>query len=431
MIRTALGAAALILCPVTAPTLADTVAITGARAWTGTEAGTVEDATVIITDDRITAIGTDVGVPVDAEIIDAAGRWVTPGIIAPFSQIGLVEVGAEDDTNDTAAATAPYSAALRAADGFNPAATPVDASRIAGVTRVVVAPSPGLSILAGQGLTADTSGTPGSIMDDAAFMLVRLDESGAALAGGSRPAAWAYFRAALSDARTFPARYLAHNQGDALTRVDAQALGPASRGQQLILIEAERASDLRKVIAFAGENDALDIAIVGATEGWQVADALAAAGIPVIINPFNNLPNSFETLAATQENAARLIAAGVPVAIANLDSLGHQARLTLQVAGNAVAHGVSHDAALAAVTRVPAEIFGMEGLGTLEAGAIADLVVWDGDPLDVMSNPDAVYIAGKAQSLESRQTQLRDRYLGLDAGGQPFAYKAASRPSED
>lgn len=402
---------------------AQSIAITNAKAWTGTEAGTMDGATIVITDGAIAAIGVNAAVPESAVTIDAAGKWVTPGIVAPFSQIGLVEVGAEDTTNDTVGALTTYSVALRAVDGFNPSATPVAASRIEGVTRVVVAPSPGLSIFAGKGFTADTSGSLNSVMDDEAFLYVRLGEGGAGVAGGSRPAAWAYLRAAFADARTFPARFMSHNEGTALTRIDAQALGEASRGQEMIVFEAHRASDLKQIVDFAADNPALDITIVGAAEGWLVADALAASGIPVIVNPFDNLPSTFQALAATQENTARLIDAGVTVAIANLDSPGHQARLTLQVAGNAVAHGVSHDDALAAVTRVPAEIFGMDGVGTLATGSVGDVVIWDGDPLEVMASPDTVIIDGEVQSLESRQTKLRDRYLVLDAGERPHAYK--------
>ncbi|MEO1786261.1 MAG: amidohydrolase, partial [Pseudomonadota bacterium] len=320
---------------------ADTLAITNAKAWTGTGSGTVESATIIIEDGTITAIAADFTVPDNATTLDAGGKWVTPGIIAPFSQIGLVEVGAEDSTNDTAGAESPYSVALKAVYGFNPSATPVAASRIEGITRIVVAPTSGLSMFAGRGFTASTTGTMDSVMDDDAFIYVRMGESGAGISGGSRPAAWATFKAALGDARTFPARYLAHNEGDALSRVDAQALGEASRGQQMMVIEAHRASDLKQIVDFAAANETLSFAIVGATEGWLVADDLAASGIPVIVNPFDNLPGAFQSLAATQENTARLTDAGVKVAIANLDSLGHQARLTLQVAGSAVAHGVS------------------------------------------------------------------------------------------
>lgn len=421
MIRTLLAAISALA--LTGPALAETLAITNANAWTGTGAGLVEGATLVIEDGTIVAIGADADVPDGAQVIDADGNWVTPGIIAAFSRVGLVEVSAEDSTNDTSAGASAYSVALSAADGFNPAATPVGVTRIEGVTRVVVAPAPSNSIFAGQGLVADTSGRPDSVTVEEAFIYVTMSEGGAARAGGSRPAAWAFLRAAFADARTFPARYLAHNEGDALHRVDAMALGPASRGQQPILFEAHRASDLLRIVEFANDNPSLMIAIVGADEGWQVADELAAAAIPVIVDPFRNLPETFQSLAATRANAARLIDAGVPVAFAHLDDEGHQARLALQVAGNAVAYGVSRDDALAALTTIPASIFGLDRLGTLSEGAIADVVIWDGDPLEVTSAPTTVIIKGEVTAPDSRQTRLRDRYLGLERGALPFAYR--------
>ncbi|MEM1106657.1 MAG: amidohydrolase family protein [Pseudomonadota bacterium] len=403
---------------------AQTIAITNGKAWTGTARGTVENATVIIVDGRVTEVRSSARpLPPNAERIDAEGGWITPGIISPFSRTGLVEVDAEDATNDTRAGDTPYSVALKAADGFNPEATSVPVSRIEGVTRIVVAPQSGGNIFAGRGFVADTTGAPGSIQNEDAFVYLTLGEAGAGNAGGSRPAAWAKLRAALSDARTFPARYLAHNEGDALSRVDAQAFGPASRGQQLILVEARRASDLRRVVALATGPMELNVAILGGDEAWMVADLLAEAKIPVIVDPFQNLPASFEQLGATSENAQRLIAAGVITAFAHLDFDAHQARLVLQSAGNAVASGVSHDDALAAITVVPALIFGMEDVGTLEPGAIADVVVWDGDPLEVMSAATHVFIAGQPQEMETRQTRLRDRYMGLTDEGAPFAYR--------
>ena len=424
--------AALSLALLAAPALGETVAITGAKAWTGTDAGTLENATIVVTDGEITQVTTgDTALPEDARVIAAEGRWVTPGIIAPFTRIGIVEVAAEDATDDRRAPQSDLSVALKAAEGFNPAATTVDITRIEGVTRVVVAPVSGQSLFAGRGFIADTSGAPESVSNDDAFVFMSLGERGASLSGGSRPAAWTNLRGALSDARTFPARFLAHNEGDALTRMDAQAFGPAARGQQLILVEAQRASDLERLIAFATDNPELRFAVVGADEGWMVADKLAEAGIPVIVDPFQNLPASFEQLGASMRNAERLIAAGVTTAFAHLEDDGHQARLVLQSAGNAVANGVSHDDAMAAITSVPAEIFGLEGHGVIEAGAVGDLVVWDGDPLEVMSNPDVILIEGALQSLESRQTRLRDRYLALESGDRPFAYKRGGPAADD
>ncbi|MCR9223963.1 MAG: amidohydrolase family protein [Hyphomonas sp.] len=402
---------------------AQNIAITNAKVWTGTDAGTLENANIYISNGEISGLGVNFAPPSGTELIDAEGNWVTPGIFSPFSRTGIVEVGAEDSTNDTNAAGSPFSVALRAADGFNPAATPVDVTRIEGVTRIAVAPSTGGSMIAGQGFLADTSGDAESISDDRAFVFIDLGEGGAGLAGGSRSAAWAALRGAFADARGYPARFMAHNEGDTLTRADAQAFGRAVRGQQLILISAHRASDLRLVMDLKQENPNLNLAIVGADEGWIVADELAAANIPVIVDPFQNLPASFSQLGATSKNAERLIAAGVPTAFSYLGDNGHQARLVLQSAGNAAANGVGFDDAMAAMTTVPAAIFGVENSGTIARGSTADLVIWDGDPLEITSAPVAVFIDGEVQSLESRQTKLRDRYLELDESEKPLAYK--------
>ncbi|MCR9269458.1 MAG: amidohydrolase family protein [Hyphomonadaceae bacterium] len=422
MIRKLLLSTAAML-SLAATAAAQDVAIVNAKVWTGTSAGTLDNATIYISDGVIEGMGVNFAAPSGTQTIDVGGNWVTPGIIAPFSRVGTVEVGAEDSTNDTSAGGSPFSVALRAADGFNPAATPVAVTRIEGVTRIAVAPSNGASMIAGQGFLADTSGSPGSISNERAFVYINLGEGGADLAGGSRPAAWSALRGAFADARGYPARFMAHNEGDALTRADAQAFGPAVRGQQLMLVSAHRASDLRLVIDLKAENPNLDVAIVGADEGWMVADELAAANIPVIVDPFSNLPASFSQLGATSRNAERLIEAGVPTAFAHLGNSGHQSRLVLQSAGNAVANGVSFDDAMAAMTVVPAAIFDMDGVGSIERGNRADIVVWDGDPLEVSSAPSSIFINGEPQSLTSRQTKLRDRYLNLDESEKPLAYK--------
>src|SRR5690606_3863776 len=153
-------------------------------------------------------------------------------------------------------------------------------------------------------------------------------------------------------------------------------------------------------------------AIHGGAEAWLVADDLARADIPVIVDPFTNLPDRFERLAARADNAALLHRAGVRIAIAPAPGTvdAHPARPVLQLAGNAVANGLPWDAAFAAVSRGPAEIFGAPNLGRLERNYLADVVIWDGDPLEVMAAPVAVFIEGQEQPLSSRQTRLRDRY---------------------
>ena len=149
----------------------------------------------------------------------------------------------------------------------------------------------------------------------------------------------------------------------------------------------------------------------------MVADQLAAAGVPVIVDAYQNLPSTFESLGATLENAARLQAAGVKIAFT---AGSHNARNLTQYAGNAVANGLDYDAALAAITAHPAEIYGLQDIGRLAAGYRADVVIWDGDPLEVTSFPDTVLIDGAAMPMDSRQRQLRERYRDTEAWPQAY-----------
>jgi imidazolonepropionase-like amidohydrolase len=398
---------------------AEPVYLYGRTIWTGTSQGTITDGVVVIENGRIVSVG-----PARANM--PAGEsfdWITPGLISAFSRTGLSEVSGVDDTNDAGAGSSPFSAALNAADGFNPDATPVAITRLEGFTRLAVAPQARSTLFGGQGFLAETSGLTGSVFRERAFAYIALGEAGANLSGGSRPAAWAALRGAFDDVRFFAARYMTHSEGNVLTRMDAQSLMPAVKGDQLILFQASRASDLNAIMDFKEDNPSIRVAIVGADEGWRVAKRLAAMDIPVIVDAFSNLPASFSQLAATSENAKRLAEAGVTVAIVHLENDGHQTRLATQVAGNAVANGMDFDDAMRALTTAPAEIFGMTGLGVLAPGARADVVGWDGDPLDVTSAALAVFIDGEGQPMESRQTRLRDRYISLDESERPLAYK--------
>jgi imidazolonepropionase-like amidohydrolase len=199
-------------------------------------------------------------------------------------------------------------------------------------------------------------------------------------------------------------------------------------GQQKLYVAADRMADIRAVLALKGEYPKLDLVLVGATEGWLVADDIAAAGVPVIANGLIDLPETFEQLGATQSNAGRLAKAGVKVAI-NASTLQDPRRLQ-QVAGNLVAltrvpgaSGMEWGKAFAAISSVPAEISGMGGkAGVLKPGALGDVVLWDGDPLEAGSAPTRVYIGGVQQDLTNHQTRLRDRYKTLDESARPKAY---------
>jgi imidazolonepropionase-like amidohydrolase len=182
------------------------------------------------------------------------------------------------------------------------------------------------------------------------------------------------------------------------------------------------------VLALKAEYPKLDLVLVGVTEGWLVANEIAAAGVPVIANGLNDLPETFEQLGATQSNAGRMAKAGVTVAI-NAESLQNPRRLQ-QVAGNLVAltrmpgaSGMEWGKAFAAISSVPAAISGMGGkAGVLKPGALGDVVMWSGDPLEVGSVPTKVFIAGVEQDLTNHQTRLRDRYIDLDESDRPKAY---------
>jgi imidazolonepropionase-like amidohydrolase len=400
-----------------APAAAQTLAVTNGRVVTNTTVGIVEDGTVLIRDGEIVAAGANVTVPAGAVVIDADGGWVTPGVFAPVTQLGLIEVGAEDSARDDGADDSPFSAALDVADGFNPNGAHIPSSRIEGITRFGLFPSTGHDIFAGRGALGHTAG---ALFEERSFVFADMSQSGASRAGGSRPAAWAYLDAAFSDARGYPGRYATTADGLVLNRLDAQALLPAARGQIPLVIRVDRAADIRTSLRFGSNNPAVRLILVGGAEAWMVADELAAADVPVIIDPMRNLPESFDAIASNLSNASRLHEAGVTVAYMNGD-LYFNARLLPQNAGNAVAHGVPWDVAFRSITLTPAEIFGVgDRYGALAPGYAGDVVVWDGDPLEVMSAPTAVIIDGEQTELSSRQTRLAERYRVIDDDEQAY-----------
>jgi imidazolonepropionase-like amidohydrolase len=395
------------------PAAAQTVLVHDGRVVTNSGAGTIESGDVLIVDGRIRAVGVEIAAPAGARVIEAQGRFVTPGAFAAMSEVGLSEISGSGAPNDADIDSDTISAAADAGRAFNPSVTAVAITRIEGVTRAAIAPSSTDTMFGGRGALVSLGGRPDSVFRPRAFMVVELGETGANRTGSSRAALWPAFEAALRDAREYPARYQRGQGGAVLSEIDAAALAPFARGQGAFLVHVESAADIRRVIGFKRDNPKLHFIIHGGAEAWQVADELAAARIPVIVDPLQDLPDRFERLSARLDNAALLQRAGVEIAIApgpgSVDA--QQARLALQLAGNAVANGLPWDAAFAAVTRGPADIFGVGAeLGRLERGYIADVVIWDGDPLEVQSAPTAVFIAGAEQPLVSRQTRLRDRY---------------------
>ena len=440
---------------------AETIVISGGTVALGDGSAPIPNGQVVITDGRVVAAGDiRMKLPAGTRVIDASGKWVTPGLVAGFSRLGLVDVDAVDQTNDTSS-DGPFSAALDVSTAINPNAAPVAINRAEGITRAVVAPSAGKSIFAGQGALIDTAADADPVTRARLFQYVELGEQGAGQAGGSRTAAHVLLRNALREAqqvaggngasrtesgrtasdprndpvvanpnesRSYEAR---RNQDVLLTRFDALALVPVVRGRQILAVHVERAADLRQVIALKREFPALRLVIVGADEGWTVANELAAANIPVIASALSDLPAQFENLAATQSNIGRMRAAGVRVAIGTVnDDESRMAFRARYYAGNLVgltrvprASGLSWGEALKAITSAPAEVLGLTDIGSLTPGKRGDVVIWNGDPLDNMSAAEVVMIDGVEQPLVTRQTRLRDRYRDLERGALPEAYR--------
>jgi imidazolonepropionase-like amidohydrolase len=420
-----LGSAGLLVAPVLS---AETVAITGGKVYPVSGAP-IEGGTVVLVDGKIAAVGAEVAVPDGARVVDAHGKWVTPGFLDSSSRLAAVEIDAYDETTEVQVQDDRVTAAFDVVDGLNPLATNVPVTRVEGITRAVVAPRPGKSLIAGQAALIDLA--PQALPDpramverDPVAMVVALGNQGAELAGGARGAAMLRLREALEDARDFAANRRAwegaQHRGYPLSRLDLEALVPVVEGELPLAVSVNRASDILAVLHLA-EEQKLKLVLLGAAEGWMVAPRLAAAKVPVVVDPMTNLPD-FESLAATLENAGRMQRAGVTVLFASFDA--HNSRDLRHAAGEAVAYGMPWDAALRGLTAAPAEVWGIaDRYGTLEVGKDADVVVWSGDPFELLTTAEHVFIKGREVPPDTRQRELLQRYRTVGGGGLPPAYR--------
>lgn len=392
---------------------ANDVLIKNAKLVDGVER-TDELVDIRVRDGRIHKIGTDLSADNDTRVFDAAGKPVTPGLFNVDTQIGLMEVGAVAASVDTMTTRDDVTASLRVAEAYNASSTVVPYNRMLGITNAVVQPSNGMSLIAGTAAVVKLSATDG-VVEPGAAMVVNLANAGSALAGGSKAAAMAKLREALEDARDYARNTSQFNAGNrrdySLSRHDLAALKPVIERRMPLLVHVERASDIERVLRMAADMR-ISLILSGVSEGWRVADQIAKAEVPVIIDPIRNLPSSYESLGARLDNAKLLHDAGVSLMFTGMGwQTTHNAYLVRQSAGNAVANGLPYNAAIQAITSTPAKMFGVPEYGHLKAGASATLVVWSDDPLEVMSNPELVLIDGQEYPLESRHTRLRDRYF--------------------
>lgn len=391
------------------PASAQDLLIRGARVHTITAAGTLENTDVLVQSGRIVAIGSGLEVPTGVAVVDAKGRDLTPGIFGGLTQIGLEELSLEPSTVDSELElTAPawqhhWRPEFDITPAFNPRSALIPVARVEGVTWIMSVPSRNHSLIAGQGAAFTLDGRFDAAIDGSKTLFVNWGSAAIAGSGGSRAAQYMLFDQAIREVRQPETA----GEGALLLPEGRAALKGYLAGGRVVF-EVERAADIRQVIRYAGKHG-MKAVISGGDEAWIVADELAAAGVPVLLNALNNLPNDFDRLGARLDNAKLLNDAGVRVAFDYEES--HQAGKNRQLAGNAAAHGLPRDAALAAVTAVPADIFGLTDRGRIEKGDIADLVLWSGDPLEVTTVADQVWFAGRAIEMRSRQTELRDRYF--------------------
>jgi imidazolonepropionase-like amidohydrolase len=421
MNRILLSAAAL--CFAAAPAGAQAIAIVGGDVYTA-DGTPIRGGTVVIQNGRITAVGANVAIPAGARRIDATGKWVTPGLIESSTTMGISEVGSITESNDAEIRDVTtrrdtddqVQAAFTVTEGLNPRSMVIPIVRIMGVTTTITRPSG--SLISGQGAMIDLVGNRVEDMTVVSpiGMYASLSENARGAVGGPRAAISMRLREVLEDARAYARNRQNFERGEtrefSVSRLDLEALQPVLAGREPLVVEAHRASDIQLALRIAREYD-LRLIITGGTEAWMVADDLARARVPVLVKVLNNLPGSFESLGATYENAARLRRAGVQVALTTGETW--RAYTIRQEAGNAVAYGLPWTEAFRAVTLYPAQIWGVaDRYGSLEAGKVANVVVWSGDPFELLTRVEHVIIRGQEVPLVSRETQLRDRYRTLD-----------------
>jgi len=383
--------------------------------------GTIKNADVLVQRGIIRAVGPKLLTPPGVNVFDANGKSLTPGLFAGFSDIGLEEVSAEKSTVDSSIELAGTGVPQTRPEfdvtiAYNPASMVIPVARMGGLTFTALTANSGGSLIAGQGGVVRLDGDPLAAMTGTRLLFVNLGAGADGMTGGSRAGQYMLLDQAVREARgqaPYDSPYAL------LTPAGRETLARYLAGGRVVF-SVDRAADIRQLLSFCRRHK-LPVLITGGAEAWKVAAELKAANATVFLDALQNLPSGFDQLGSRLDNAALLAKAGVKVALVSPDST-HNARKIRQAAGNAVANGLPWEDGLAAVTRVPAQALGVgDKVGRIEVGMEADLALWDGDPLEVSTLAEAVWMHGTPMPLRSRQTQLRDRYM-QDPGTLPRAY---------
>ncbi len=386
--------------------LADSVLVTNVNLMSMGPLGTQHGVSVLIEDDVIADIGTNITTVADT-VIDANGAFVTPALFAGATATGLVEVnavresadGSMSDTKDNK-----VQVGFDVRDAYSPLSSVVGVTRVEGFGYSLLMASGGQYSVAGRGSLVDFDGGFESF-NGSDVLFIDVGGYAADKVGGSRAAHWMLLDGIMADLkrRSSEREYLSQSGKEHLKDLTKNGV---------FVFSANRAADIRKVISFSDEYR-LNSVIAGGREAWLLADELAAADIPVMVNGLDNLPSNFDALGSRLDNAALLHDAGVQVLFTSGET--HNARKVRQGAGTAVAYGMPHEAAVEAMTTAPSRVFGGR-VRALEVGNRADMVIWSGDPLEVTSYATSVILKGEVTSMATRQSKLLERYLPEDAG---------------
>ncbi|WP_256777321.1 MULTISPECIES: amidohydrolase family protein [unclassified Stenotrophomonas] len=414
--RAWLGTTLLVLAAL--PAQAQDLLVRNATVHTASARGSLEHADVLVQGGIIRAVGAGLSAPAGTVVVEAAGKPLTPALFGGITDIGIEEVSGESATVDSTLKLddQPLRPEFDVSLAYNPDSVLIPVARLDGIGFTALGANSGGGFIAGQGGVVRLDGSTDPIGPLALYL--RLGASGAELTGSSRAAQWMLLEQMVSEAR---GRVPADSPHALLTPAGRATLARYLGGHGRLVVQVDRAADIRQLLRWAAREN-VKIAIAGGAEAWRVAPQLAQANVPVFVDALGNLPASFDQIGATLENAARLRAAGVQVSFAQREDASHNARKMRQLAGNAVANGLPWQDGLAGLTRVPAQVLGVgERIGTIEVGKLADLVLWEGDPLDVGHYAEQVWLGGRPMPMRSRQTELRDRYLA-PASAEPRAY---------
>src|SRR5437899_7937464 len=409
-----------------APQKSDAIAIRGGKVLTVSH-GVIENGVVVMQNGRITAVGAaSTPIPTGAKIVDATGMTVYPGLIDAETRLGLTEVSADRMTDDTLEASDEIMPHMHVYDAFHAETALIPVARINGITNAVVAPGAG-DTLPGQDAFIQLSGKSSEemlVVRDVALPLnftgrQRRNESFAtAKFPQTRMGMAAQLRQAFIDAQDYEAKLNAYEKKKAADAEKAgappkrdlklEALLPYLHGQKPMVLAAEQPNDLQTILDLAKEYH-LKVILNHLAHSSEVLDKVAASGFPVIVGPIYEEPKAWERYDAVYRLPAEMAKRGIKIAFATYDS--HNARNLPYAAGYAVGFGLPAEEALKAVTLNPAQMFGVDkDLGSLDVGKMANVVVANGDPLDVKTDVKHVFIAGQEIPLVSKQTELRDQY---------------------